>query len=338
MTPRISVIMIFYNSGRFIADSIASVAMQSRPDWELVLVDDGSSDDSTAIARAAAADDPRIRYFEHAGHVNLGLAQTRNRGLAEARGEFVLYVDSDDILFPTALAELAAQFEREADLGLSCSATLFWNWDEALSEEPDRMQSFGPWADRTVAGPQFLAAMIVDEAMQPANCGTLMRRQAMLDAGGFTLAVAGIYEDTALMTALLLEHRIHLSSRCLSAYRMHMASHCHTALTQGDYAADRPNAARARFLAWAGAYLDKTGNATPGLDRAIAAAGAAERRRGLASQLLRLAADPQRLRARVRPRIAPVPEALGVLEAFHQARGDSREAARLRARAGDDAA
>ncbi len=335
MSPRITVVMIFLDAERFIADSIASVEAQLGADWELVLVDDGSIDGSTAIARqAAAASGGRIRYVDHPAHRNEGMAVSRNRGLAEGRGEYILYLDSDDILFPDTLRTLASPLDADPSIGLSCGATLFWNWDPALDGEPDRMQVFREWADRTVPGSGFLAAMIVDEGLHPANCSTMIRRQAMLDVGGFDLGFRGIYEDTSLMTTLLIRHRIRISRACVSAYRMHLGSHCHTAIDEGDYVADQPNAARGRYLDWARGYLAAQGALDGTLSRAIGRAN----RIGQAPpphpfvRVLNGARHPRKILARLRPRRASVRAALAELIAFHAVRGDAHEVERLRAR------
>lgn len=330
--PKISVVMIFLDAERFIADSIASVERRASRDWELILVDDGSTDGSTAIARSAAAGGgDRIRYVDHDGHVNRGMAVSRNRGLHEASGDYVLYLDSDDILFPDALDRLAAPLDADPAIGLSCAATLFWNWDAAIAGAPDRMQVFGEWAGRTVPGRAFLAAMIADEGLHPANCSTMVRRRAMLDAGGFDLAFPGIYEDTALMTALLIRHRVHVSQACVSAYRMHLTSHCHTAIDTGDYVADRPNAARGRYLDWARTYLHEHGALGPGIAHAIERANriGPGRRRHPIARLLNAVRHPRKILTRIRPRRASVLAALAELIAFHAARGDPAEVERL---------
>src|SRR5215213_8596780 len=94
--PRVSVIMIFLNTERFIEEAIESVFAQTYDDWELVLVDDGSTDASTAIARRYAAQHPhKVRYLEHAVHQNLGMSASRNLGIREAHGEFIAFLDAD---------------------------------------------------------------------------------------------------------------------------------------------------------------------------------------------------------------------------------------------------
>src|SRR5687767_2869413 len=104
--PAVSCILIFLDGARFIDEAIRSVASQKGcDDWELILVDDGSTDDSTAIAKAWARSDPgRIRYVEHAGHANRGMSASRNAGLDIARGTYVSFLDCDDVWLPSTLA------------------------------------------------------------------------------------------------------------------------------------------------------------------------------------------------------------------------------------------
>ena len=94
----VSVVMPSYNTARYIADSIRSVLLQSYESWELLIVDDGSEDDTAEIVGSFA--DPRIRYIqmEHGG-----AALARNRALREARGEWIAFLDSDDLWHPDKL-------------------------------------------------------------------------------------------------------------------------------------------------------------------------------------------------------------------------------------------
>src|SRR4051812_33913704 len=94
--PRVSVVMIFLDAEEFIREAIQSVADQTVDSWELLLVDDGSTDGSTEMALRYLAEDPaRIRLLHHPGGVNRGMSASRNLGLREARGEFVTFLDAD---------------------------------------------------------------------------------------------------------------------------------------------------------------------------------------------------------------------------------------------------
>ena len=116
VAPAVSVVVPVFNAARFLDTSIGSVLGQSRTDWELVLVDDGSRDDSRAICAAHAERDPRIRVI---GQDNRGPAAARNLGMNQARGRFISFLDADDQLLPDALSFLLAEAEqRGAELVL----------------------------------------------------------------------------------------------------------------------------------------------------------------------------------------------------------------------------
>ncbi len=108
-TPRISVVVAFFNNADDLADCLDSIAAQSHPDLEVIMVDDGSTDHSAGIARAKAAADPRFRLIqpEHGGP-----GGARNRGVEQARGEFLAFVDGDDLLPANAYELLLHALER----------------------------------------------------------------------------------------------------------------------------------------------------------------------------------------------------------------------------------
>ncbi|MBO7502640.1 MAG: glycosyltransferase family 2 protein [Paludibacteraceae bacterium] len=96
MTELVSVIMPTYNCGRFIRESINSVLTQTYTDWELLIVDDCSTDDTESIVRSY--NDSRIRYTRN--EENLGAALTRNKALKNAKGRYIAFLDSDDVWAP----------------------------------------------------------------------------------------------------------------------------------------------------------------------------------------------------------------------------------------------
>src|SRR5262249_39242789 len=102
--PEVSVVVIFLNEARFLPEAVDSVFAQTHECWELLLVDDGSMDASSSIARRIAELHPgRVRYLEHDGHVNRGRSSSRNLGIHHARGQFVAFLDADDVWFPRKL-------------------------------------------------------------------------------------------------------------------------------------------------------------------------------------------------------------------------------------------
>jgi len=118
-SPRVSVILPTYNRADTILRAIASVRAQTLEDWELVVVDDGSTDDTRA--ELAGVRDPRVRVIAQA---NQGVAGARNTGLAAARGALIGFVDSDDALEPHHLALASDFFAAHEDAHLYTSE--FW--------------------------------------------------------------------------------------------------------------------------------------------------------------------------------------------------------------------
>lgn len=93
----ISVIVPSFNYGHLVADTIASIQGQTYGNWEMIIVDDGSSDNTEAIVNERMAADPRIRFFKQA---NAGPSAARNLALREAKGDFIQFLDADDLLEP----------------------------------------------------------------------------------------------------------------------------------------------------------------------------------------------------------------------------------------------
>ncbi len=109
--PLLSVVMPAWNAERFVADAIGSVLAQTVPDWELLVINDGSTDGTAAILADCQRRDPRIRVLGWAE--NRGIAHARNLGLASARGDLIAFLDSDDVWHPAKIARQVAFMLRE---------------------------------------------------------------------------------------------------------------------------------------------------------------------------------------------------------------------------------
>jgi len=115
-SPVVSVVMPAYNARRFIGDAIQSVLSQTHASWQLIVVDDASTDDTSEIVKALQAGDGRIRY-ERNQH-NMGVAHTRNRALDLAQGKYVAFLDADDVWAPQKLARQVS-FMEETGVSIS---------------------------------------------------------------------------------------------------------------------------------------------------------------------------------------------------------------------------
>ena len=109
----ISVIIPAYNAQAYLRECLESVLAQSFSDWEAIIVDDGSTDSTREIAAGFTVRDSRFRLVSTP---NGGLSSARNAGIAEARGQWLTYLDSDDTLYPDALARLMAATTENVDI------------------------------------------------------------------------------------------------------------------------------------------------------------------------------------------------------------------------------
>lgn len=117
--PSISVIVPVYQAERYLKKCVESVVKQTFPDWELLLIDDGCTDDSPAICDACAAEDDRIRVFHK--RKNGGVSEARNLGLQEAKGETIAFLDVDDRLEFRALETLWCLREQTGADTVGCA-------------------------------------------------------------------------------------------------------------------------------------------------------------------------------------------------------------------------
>ena len=117
MSSKISILMAVYNAAPYLRESIESIRRQTFKEWELIAIDDASTDDSRAILSNYAEADPRIRLISlpHNG----GQGKARNEGLRQAQGDYICFVDSDDCLAPGAQCAQQDRFPGIAKVGVT---------------------------------------------------------------------------------------------------------------------------------------------------------------------------------------------------------------------------
>jgi len=267
--PRVSAIVIFLDEERFLEEAIGSVRSQTVQDWELLLVDDGSSDGSPEIARRHASSDPaRIRYLHHPGQANRGMSASRNLGLAASLGEFVAFLDADDVWLPSRLERGITLLEANPHAAMAYGRTLYWSsWNEGPGRGEDWLQSHGFPAETTIEPPELLCMYLEGRAALPCMGSLTVRRQAALDCGGFVDEFTGLYEDQAFLARFCLENAVYVSDEQWDLYRQHPDSACATA-TRSE-AAER---ARSHYHDWLARLLDSRGLSKTPLGQAAARA------------------------------------------------------------------
>jgi glycosyltransferase involved in cell wall biosynthesis len=254
-SPEVSVVVIFKDEEDFLTEAIQSVRAQSFPAWELLLVDDGSTDASTAIARRhAELDAGRVRYLEHPGHANLGMSAARNVGISHARGEFLGFLDADDALVSTALEEQVAVLRRHSRVGMVYGPLEYWyGWTgRAEDSARDYVYPVGVATERVYDPPSLIALFVQDIAFAPS--GMLLRRRLVEQVGGFEESFRDLYEDQVFAAKICRTTSVYVAGRCWYRYRQHPNSCCLSAEREG-----RLEASREPFLRWLVGYLEREG-------------------------------------------------------------------------------
>jgi len=219
--PTVSVVVPIYNATRYLAECIESVREQTFSDWELLLVDDGSSDNSAEIARIYARQDRRIRLLYHPRWENRGVSRTRQLGIESATGRYVALLDADDAFEPEKLARQVAELERRSECVL-CHAAVHVN-DETRSGIARRLEMYHgtPAAGQRV----YRLSRVPDLLKQNRIClsTTLIRADALRSVPlGFTQLYQ--HEDWTLMILLGLQGPFCFLSNKLVRYRVHASA------------------------------------------------------------------------------------------------------------------
>lgn len=249
-TPRVSVIVPVLNAGAYLGEAIESIMSQSFQDWELIIVDDGSTDDSPAVAQSYREKDARIVLLPP-DKDRRGAAAARNRGIAASRGEFITFLDADDLYLPAKLAHDIAALDADPEAGWVYSASRRFHQDA-----PDRYRSemLGLRLDRRYQPPELLCRIILEERGDvPATCGVMIRRKALEEVGGFEERFA-LYEDQSLWVKLMMRYPVRVISGCNASYRQHAGSTSTAAAASGLYHRYKAHPARDAFLEWVGDY------------------------------------------------------------------------------------
>lgn len=268
--PVVSVVIIFFNEARFLAEAVDSVLAQTYGGWELLLVDDGSTDASTEIARSYAAQQPgQIIYLEHPGHTNRGMSASRNLGIREARGEFVAFLDADDVWLPRKLEEQVAILESYPQAGMLYGRTKYWySWaSNGDKVHLDYTPNLGAPGGFPIDPPTLLPLYLRGYAAVPCTCSILARRSVVDAIGGFDEAFnkeRNLYEDQAFYAKMCLKTPIIAVPNCWDLYRQH---------PQGSVArakqADQEIPARVFYLQWLQRYLLEQGVKEPAVWQAL---------------------------------------------------------------------
>lgn len=257
----VSVIVIFLNEARHLRAAVESVIAQEGAEWELLLVDDGSTDGSSEIARGYAQADPRIRYLAHPRGENRGMSASRNLGLAHARGEYVAFLDGDDLYLPERLQRHVAILSANPHIAMVVSDHLRWLSDHPGAARPaDAVYARGSFAlgDQVWQPPLGLMVTMGVPYLALGICNVTVRRCIALEVGGFEAEFRGLFEDQVFTSKILARYPSYVLQAYLARYRHHSSSLTRQTVEQRTAGAARSAAETERFVAWLRAHLEAT--------------------------------------------------------------------------------
>ena len=212
---RVSVVIPLYNHGRFITRAVQSVLAQGAILRELIVIDDGSSDDSAWVMRELARRDPRICFV---AQENEGAHAAINRGLSAATGEYVTILNSDDAYEPGRLAELARVLDLDEGSALACSSIAFM--DDA-GEATESLWFEGALGNYKAVRDLALALVEANFVMTTSNI--FMRRELFAEIGDFA-PLRYAHDLEFLLRCEALGHRLAFLDRRLLRYRIHASN------------------------------------------------------------------------------------------------------------------
>jgi glycosyltransferase involved in cell wall biosynthesis len=253
-SPRVSVVTPFLNAGTFLEPAIESVLAQTFDRWELLLVDDGSTDGSGAVARRFAAALPdKVKYLAHPHGQNRGASASRNLGIEHAAGEYLAFLDADDVYLPHKLAEQVRILDEVQHAQVLYGATEYWySWNGVPDGEDWVWHPHGVNTGSPVEAPHALVAFLDDGGTVPCMGSVLARKTAVCAVGGWEESFRTICTDQVFHAKLTLRFPVLFQDVCWDRYRQHADSSCHRVAAAG-----QTRATFETYLRWLERYLDE---------------------------------------------------------------------------------
>jgi glycosyltransferase involved in cell wall biosynthesis len=219
--PLVSVIIPVYNGERYLTGTLNSVIAQTEPDWEIIAVNDGSSDNSQALLDEAAKRDPdRIRVVSVS---NGGVSRARNIGVSAARGTYIAFLDQDDLWLPEKLERQIRQFRSDTTLGISFTNESII--DDSGSVVREKVLTFTGKRNRGYV----FGHLVFDNFI--AISSVMLTRELFLGIGGFDPRYS-LAEDYDFLLKAVKNVPVDYIDEALLLYREHGESGTHTKIDQ----------------------------------------------------------------------------------------------------------
>lgn len=251
----VSVIVPFFNREKFLAETIESVLAQTYRNWELILIDDGSTDESARIARNFVEKYPhKIFLCAHENGKNRGASSSRNLGIKNAKGDFLTFLDSDDVFLPGALETEISAFLENPAADVVCGTLRYWfSWTTKRDEkERDFTVNLGLPTEKLYAPPQLLIHNLRAGGRKPGIGCVMLKKQLARQFSLFEDDFAYVSEDQIFWAKVSLHAKIYVLRDCLAKYRQHPHSSSSLLMRDGNTRANWE-----KFSIWLENYLNE---------------------------------------------------------------------------------
>jgi glycosyltransferase involved in cell wall biosynthesis len=211
-SPKVSVVIPTYNSARFLGEAVQSVVEQTLQDWELIVMDDGSTDDTREVV--AAFREPRIRYVHQE---NRGVSATINRGAGLARSAYIALLAADDVFLPEALEKATRAMDGPADVGFCYGQVRY------MDEDGNELKLARQWPARSgiMTARQVIMEVLSLRFILPS--AVILRRSSFQEVGGFDENL-DYGEDTELFARLAKRYPVGYIADPLARRRKHKSA------------------------------------------------------------------------------------------------------------------
>ena len=214
----------------------------------------------------------KVRYLEHNGHRNRGASAARNLGISNAKGEYIAFLDADDVWLPDKLDHQVAILNSQPKAAMLCGSTQWWySWTGNSEDiERDHIRAISVQPD-TLFMPPKLLTLFLQNTNCPCTCSVLLRREIIEATGGFEDAFRSVFTDQAFYAKVCLKAPVFVSGDCWDKYRQHPDSCCAVAKRTKTL-----HFAELSYLNWLEQYL-----LAEGIKNSRALAGAKEKAMGM---------------------------------------------------------
>lgn len=252
-SPLVSVVIPFLNREKFLQEAIESIAAQTHQNWELLLIDDASTDKSVEICRNLAERySPKVHLFVSKEQERRGASATRNVGIHNAKGEYIVFLDSDDVFFPDTIERELKAFEANPAADVVCGTLQFWYSWTADTKKSDRdfKVNLGLKLEKLYEPPSLLIHNLRAGGRKPGITTIMIKREFINSIGMFNENFKHTTEDQVFWAKVSLKGKVYVMDDCLAKYRQHPDSSCADSTRENRYVFEWEF-----FLDWLKEYL-----------------------------------------------------------------------------------